>query len=180
MNLSISPVKNVSFGMAEFSPQGKKYADEVKAGTWNTYNDECFYKKTSIFGKPEFTKYLECKVPLKSEITPDGLQDACTTIEIHGTGTNAGTNARFTKQLIHPKTQKHIEKLSALKPAACDEIVSAERKVFDANWDNPELTKGETRKLLDAVQSTMAPEEYIKLTGVIEKSDASEPKIKKQ
>ena len=172
MNLSISPMNNVSFGMAKFSQRGKEFAEASGEKGWNRHDNPRFYKNPVFIKKPDIAKYIEAKIPLKTRTLPGNIEKVEQAIIDHGTGTNAEANAKFVRQVIDPRTQRYIDKLGERKSKAQDVIISAEKALFDANWDNPMLSKAETMTLLDTVKSKMADAEYVKWTGIIERSDA--------
>lgn len=168
--MNISSVNGVSFGMAKFSEEGLRLAHEAGVTRETKFNNGEFYSNDYVF-EPPFSKYLRKTIPTKTKASTDAVNQVKDSIIEHGTSVNAQTNATFIKQLMHPVTQKHIEKLKTNQPDAQKTIISAERIVFDANWNNPEITKGKTKKLLDIVKSTMSDAEYVKWSGIIDNSD---------
>lgn len=171
MNLSISPLNNVSFGMAKFSKEGMRLAQQAGAGEYTEFNNEEYYKRTGLT-KPPFAKYIAKELPAKKQASQEAIENVEDVMVKHGAGNNARTNARFAKQYMHPSTQRYVTQLYKRQPDVHDEILKTARVIFDSNWNNPELSKGETKRLLDAVKSTMSDAEYVKWSGIIEESDA--------
>ena len=74
MNLSISQANmkanNVSFGMANFTERGLRYAKScgdtyAPLDTPNSFQDPAFFEKKKAFKKAPFTKYFEKMIPAK-------------------------------------------------------------------------------------------------------------------
>jgi len=171
MNLSVSPLNNVSFGMAKFSKEGMRLAQEAGAGEYTEFNNEDFYKRVGL-SRPPFARYIADEIPAKKVASQEAVERVEDVMVKHGAGNNAKTNARFAKQFMHPSTKRHVNQLYKRQPEVHDEIMKTARVIFDSNWNNPELSKGETKRLLDAVKSTMSDAEYVKWSGIIEESDA--------
>lgn len=174
--MNITPINGVSFGMARFTKEGMslaKKSGENEAASPNNYNNEKYYKRP-IFGKPAFYTYLSDTLP--ADVTADDatIQKVKDKIIAHGTTPIGTKNAEFiTRQLMHSSTQGHIEKLKKQQKHTYNGIIEAERTLFDANWNNPELSKQDTKKLLDKVKSTMSEPAYLKWSGMIENSDTT-------
>lgn len=171
--MNISPINATSFGMARFTEEGMRLAHEAGAKNETQFNNGKFYNDKYWF-EPPFSKYLKKTIPdnAKKKVDASTIDEVKNSIVEHGTGVNAQTNAIFIKQLMHPKTQKHIKNLETSQPDAQKEIISAEKTVFDANWNNPEISKGKTKELLNIVKSKMSDAEYVKWSGIIDNSDA--------
>ena len=187
MNLSISPIKmnNVSFGMAEFSKEGMRLAQASSdiyepLKDYTHFKDPRFFKRVGLFEKAPLTKYLETKLPEKEPARDETVESVVKTMVECGATGNATSDAFFIQQLLKGGTQKHIKKLQKYQPNVYQEILDAEKIIFDSNWNNPMLSKGETQKLLDAIKDNVLEKEYVTLTGVIEQSDARTPKEIKQ
>lgn len=177
MSLSVSPISNVSFGMAKFSREGKRLAEAAGAGDFNEYNNGEFYSK-HVITKPEFLEFAESKVPVKKKgIKKEQVQTVADSMVQHGTSGIDYADAAFIKnQALNRKTQTYLLRLAARHPEAYSSFVEAEKELFDANWNNPKLSKKETKRLLRAVKPKMSDADYVKWSGIIDQSDAKEPK----
>lgn len=186
MNLSISPVNlkanNVSFGMAEFSDRGYRYA-KACAGedcceflkTPNQYLEPSFFEKKKFLRKAPLTTYLESALPSGQLVEPEVVDEVTSVIAGYGSRKDSSENAMFIKQLLASK--KHID---SLHPRIKKSVSSAAATVLKSNWDNPKLSKEETFELLEMSKDSLSEKEYVTLTGVIEKSDAKAPKTSKR
>jgi len=168
MGLIISSVnqnsKNVSFGMAKFTNRGLELAKSCsdiyqKLDTPNVFKNGDFFK-SYIFTSP-FEKFVK-----RNNKTSAGIKEIADTIEICGATQNSHTNAKFIKQLLSSK--KTISKINDDDQRI---IAGAIKEVFNNNWDNPEISKKNTYKLLDMCQKAIQDKEYTTLSGVIQKSD---------
>lgn len=179
MNLTISPVQtnqnNISFGFAKFSPEGMKLAKSA-SNIYKPLENETVFQNPSFFKtkyiKAPFATFIEETLPVKGNIEQEDIDLVTKAIQDCGTTNNAKVNANFVKQLLDKKTQKHILKLEEKQPDAYDAIITAEKAVFDKNWNNPLLSKKQTMDLLDVTLQKFQDVEKVTLTGVIEKSDA--------
>lgn len=176
MNLTISAInntpqyKNVSFGLAKFSPQGLRLAQSCSdiyecLGEPNEYQNPDFFKKKGIFSQAPFTKYLKEKLSSKS-VDESTIKEVQQTIIDCGATENGHSNAAFIKQLLASK--KQIDKFPTTTKTA---LAAASEYVFRNNWNNPELSKAETYELLEMARPQLENSEYATLVGVIEKSD---------
>ena len=180
MNLSISPMKsysNVSFGMAYFTPEGMRLAQESAdiyepLKNYTEFQNPAFFEKTHFYKKPALTSYIEEKLPHKKPIKEENIEEVTKTIVECGATGNAKTNALFVEQMLDGRTQKHIRKLQKRQPDVFQKVLDAEKIVFDSNWNNPLISKRDTTKLLLAVKKDLTDAEYVTLTGVIENSNA--------
>lgn len=169
--MNIAPANNVSFGMAKFSEEGIRLAHANGAT-----NETKFINAGDLYGEnyllePPLAKYIKSSIPPIAEVEEENLDEVKDVIISHGASNDAVANNNFIKQLIHPKTQGYIKQLQISQPEAGATILNAERAVFDANWNNPKLTKDRTKSLLNAVKSTMADVEYNKWSGIVGNSD---------
>lgn len=174
MNLSISPVTSnyksaaPSFGMAKFSEKGRALATSCgdvysPLASANNYENSDFCKKKG-FGTAPFTKFV--KETLKAGSGAEQIGKITTAIEKCGTTDNGITNANFAKQLV---ATKHVFEKLPEEPKKT--VATSTLKVFDKNFDNPELSKKETLQLLEMSKPALDDKQYIMLTGVLEKSD---------
>jgi len=184
MNLAISPVKlsannSVSFGMAKFTQEGLAYA-KSQEGTYSEFSDPtefhnaAFYKKKSFFRKAPFATFLESKIKPKALADKESIKEVAQTIIDCGATANSESNAKFTRQLL--TTKSYVDKL---QPDDKKAIKDAAISVFATNWNNPELTKEETKALARFAfdDSTMDGKKILStIDGVIENSDAPTPK----
>ncbi len=177
MSLSVSPISNVSFGMAKFSREGKRLAEAAGAGDFNEYNNDKFYSKHTVI-KPEFLKFAESKVPVKKKgIKKEQVQTVADSMVQHGTSGIDYVDALFIKnQALNRQTQVYLSKLAARNPEAYSSFVDAEKELFEANWNNPKLSKKDTKRLLQAIRPKMSDADYVRWSGIIDQSDAKEPK----
>lgn len=178
MNLSVSPLNNnikaynTSFGMAKFSKTGRLLAEScgdtyTPLKTPNKYQNPAFYKKKPLIGHTPFYKYMQDKLSVKKENFDKSISEISRTIVDCGTSDNSHTNALFIRQLL--TTCKLIDGIETEKHH--NAISNAILKVFDKNYDNPELTKEETQSLFEMGNDDISDEDFAMITGVITKSD---------
>ena len=190
MGLSISPIRlssvnntnnNVSFGMAKFTEEGMRYAVShqdvyTPFSDPTEFQDAAFFNKKSFFAKAPFAKHMESMIPYKKEADPDKVDDVAQTIVECGATKNGFANARFVKQML--TTKSHLDKMH---PAARAKIRGAAQAVLATNWNNPLLSKDETKALARyAYDETKDDGKRIlaSLDGVVENSDVRGPKRK--
>lgn len=172
MSLTISPVNNgnnnnVSFKMAKFSKKGydlaSKHSDIYEAlSAPNKFQNPDFFKAKPLFFKAPFTKYYISKI----NGGKSAVNEVADTIIKCGATDNSHTNASFIKQLT--ATEKYIRSSSDDTKSV---IGNAANEVFKKNWDNPELSKKETLRLLEIAKYGMDDRAYISLNGAIHASD---------
>lgn len=171
MSLTISSVNNngnnISFGMAQFSKKGyalaSKHADIYEAlSNPNKFQNPEFFKAKPLFFKSPFTKYFLAK----TRDGKTGVDEVADTIIKCGATDNSHTNACFIKQLV--STEKYIHSASDDTKSV---IGIAANEVFKKNWDNPELSKKDTLRLLEIAKYGMEDRAYISLNGAIHASD---------
>ena len=130
MSLSVSPISNVSFGMAKFSREGKRLAEAAGAGDFNKYNNSDFYSR-HVVKKPEFLIFAESKVPVKKNgIKKEQVKAVTDAMIQHGTSGIDYADAHFIKnQALNRHTQNYLSKLSQRNPEAYDSIAEAEKEL---------------------------------------------------
>ena len=190
MGLSISPIRlssinntnnNVSFGMAKFTDEGMRYAAShqdvyTPFADPTEFQDAKFFNKKSFFPKAPFGKYMISIIPSKKEPDADKLDEVAQTIVDCGATKNSFSNARFIKQMLTTKT--YVDKMHS---NAKNSIKGAAQAVLATNWNNPLLSKDETKALVRyAYDETKDEGKRIiaSLDGVIDNSDTSAPKRK--
>lgn len=189
MGLSISPIKfasvnnnnNVSFGMAKFTNEGMRYAKShedvyTPFSDPTEFQDASFFNKKSIFSKAPFARYMESMIPAKKEADQAAVDEVAQTIVDCGATKNGFSNARFIKQML--TTRSYLDKMHS---SARNPIRGAAQSVLATNWNNPLLSKDETKALVRyAYDETKDEGKRIiaSLDGVIDNSDTSAPKRK--
>ncbi len=174
MNLCVSRINNnVSFGMAKFSDKGLRFArscsdvferfgDEQK-----TYLNPEFIRKLRPLEEAPFERYIKMMIPISSEeANPNDTREVAQIIISHGTTDNQTTNANFVKQLLRGRGFIDVANDRTRK-----ELSSAVLKVFEKNWDNPQLSKKQTLALLETAKYAMDDKQYAVALAVIQKSD---------
>ena len=158
----------VSFGMAKFTDKGYHLAslhsdiyDALSAPNENLPID--FFKPKKLFRKSPFTKYYIEKTASNDQ---NSINEVAQMIVNCGTGVNAVTNACFISQLLD--TEKFIHSANS---ETKNIIGPAINEVLKKNWDNPELSKKDTFRLLELAQYGMDERAYVSLNGVIQASD---------
>ncbi|MCD7779596.1 MAG: hypothetical protein LUH05_02860 [Candidatus Gastranaerophilales bacterium] len=150
-----------SFGMARLNTLGRATADTFGYKE-NQFLDGNMFKKQGIFTKPCLTEKLEAG------------EDFVTICNDYGCTKNPKTNAEFIKaQILSGKSDKAIK--SAVKSK---DIAGGLVNLYVANYDNPELSTGSTKALLDLIKNTMKPEEYVQQIGLLEVGTGKEKKAK--
>ena len=175
MNLSVSSVninnrlhKSPSFGMAKFSEGGYQIAQNCKdiyAPLENPtdYQNPDFFKKKPLFRKAPFAKYFRNMVVKNG--SEESINQVKESIETCGTTNNAFTNSRFIKQLA--TVQKPFSKLTDETKTTLSESIE---KVLKLNWDNPLISKKETKSLIEMSKETLGDGAFLTLLGLIDKS----------
>lgn len=192
MDLSVSPVKisasnhngtgKLSFGMAKFTDNGLKYAESLgdvytPFADPTEFQDSSFYKKKSFFAKAPFARYMD-KTISKGAANPENAEKVAQTIVECGATKNSFSNARFIKQMLTTKSQ-----LDKMRPETRTVIKRAAESVLAVNWNNPELSKDETKALARYAFDENTDEgrrALSSLDGVIDNSDAITPKTRKR
>lgn len=183
MNLSVSPIKfsspnnaaHINFGMAKFTNEGMRYANSQKDvytpfADPVEFQDAKFFNKKSFFSKAPFAKYMGSMIPHKKEADAIKTQEVAKTIVECGATKNSFSNARFIKQMLTTKTQ-----LDKMHQTARAKIQSAAQEVLALNWNNPLLSKDETKALARYAYDETTDEGkriIASLDGVIDNSDA--------
>jgi len=152
MASSVMPQKAVSnntpsFGMARLNQKGKDICDELEISR-NYFLNPNMYKSAGLFQKPAIIKELG-KMPLDS---------IC---EKYGCSNNAESNAKFIKTQI---LKTNLKKLPVENSEISDSLV----KLYEHNFDNPELSKKDTEKLLSMVEDNMSLTEYTQHVGLMD------------
>ena len=157
MNLTISPVNcskpcnNVSFGMAEFSEAGRRFADQYKdvyAPISRPNNLDAnidyskFFEGKKLFRQYPFVKYFNEKLP-DDKGNPAGIDDITDTIIKCGASKSQTSNAKFIKQLIAAEPS-----MDRLNKATRTPISEAIKEVLDTNYDNPQVSNEDTLALI--------------------------------
>ena len=138
---SMSP----SFGMARLTKVAQQSAEGLGVGRNEFINSDLFRKKGAI-----------------GEVLAEGGVNYGTICEQYGCNNNGKTSAEFIRtQVLSKKADK------ATSGVSDEEYSETMRKLFYANYDNPELKAPETLKLLEKARSAMAPQEYTVAAGLL-------------
>lgn len=139
-----------AFGMARLTDKGREAADSF-GYTHNTYNNSALYQKPGLFKKPAIVQELAKGVPF-DQICSD-----------YGCTSNGKGNAEFIRSQILPnKAQKVLS-----SKVDRDMLENGLVKLYEFNYDNPDLNLDETIQLLKIVQPYIDPGEFTKNIGLL-------------
>lgn len=139
-----------SFGLAKLNDLGKETADTFQFKRNNFLNSD-MYKKQGFFDKSLLAKKL------------DKGEDFSRLCKMYGCTKNAKDNADFIKnQILTSKSS------SALKQIDEENLAEGLKALYYGNFDNPELSVSQTKKLLEMTVDYMEPSEYVKNVGILE------------
>lgn len=141
-----------SFGFAKLNEIGRESADSFELQQ-NTFLDSSMFKKESFFALGP-----AILIKLKSG---QNFNDIC---RDYGCSKNAKTNAQFIKTQI-------INKSANCKfPKYVDEETLADSllSLYEHNYDNPDLSAKDTRRLLDMCKGSMETSEYVQNVGLLQ------------
>lgn len=139
-----------SFGLAKLNETGIATADTFGFQR-NEFLNNRLFEKQGIFKKPAISDELAAGKT---------FTDICTD---YGCSTMAGANAAFIKTQILPK-----KGASAIKNVESQDAAKGLQKLYEHNYDNPELSIKDTRELLERVKEFMAPGAYIQNIGLLD------------
>ena len=141
-----------SFGLARLNDIGRQSADTFEMQQ-NTFLDSAMFKKESFLsGGPAILSKLK---------EGESFSELC---KDYGCSKNAKSNAQFIKtQIINNSANRHFHKY-------LDEetITKGLLSLYEHNYDNPELSLKDTKKLLDLASSAMSMPEYVQNVGLLE------------
>lgn len=141
-----------SFGLARLNEIGRQSADSFEMHQ-NTFLDSNMFKKESfLFGRPAIIAKLKAG---------DSFSDIC---KDYGCSRNAKSNAQFIKaQIINNSANNQFHKYID------EETISAGiLSLYEHNYDNPELSLKDTKKLLDLASASMSTPEYVQNVGLLD------------
>ena len=153
-----------AFGQAKFTEQSRKSADSFEMSS-NDFIDPSVYKK-GFLGRLALSKKLDAGV---------SFQDLCFD---YGCTSNPKSNAQFIKN--HILGWNTPEYFAARHEVGLREFAESLIMLYNLNYDNPELSVKETKKLLLAakaasddslyVRNRITDEIYIKNLGLLDSS----------
>lgn len=148
---SISPRQaSPSFGFAKLNDVGRRSADEFGYQHNDFLNNRLFVKQ-KLFRKAAIAEEL------KSGKT---LMQIC---EQYGCTNNPSANAAFIEsQILSSKG------VSALRTVEEAEAADALIRLYDFNYDNPQLSLKSTKALLERISENIQPSDYIKHRGLLD------------
>ncbi len=147
----VSKKTTPAFGMAKLNERGVQTADSF-GWTRNEFINARLFEKQGFFSKPAILSEL-------SETKP--FPQLC--IE-YGCSNNSKANAEFIRtQILPKKAQKGIK--AGVDPTLVSQGLS---RLYESNYDNPELSLQETKALLELVKGDMPDTEYVKNIGFFE------------
>ncbi len=140
-----------SFGFAKLNEVGRASADSFEYRKNDFLNGELF-KKQGFFKQSALRKAL-----LDGD---SGFSQLCTD---YGCTNNPKANADFiVNQILSSKSS------TALRNIDENEKTSGLLKLYTYNYDNPQLSLADTKKLLELAKDSMAAEDYIKNVGILQ------------
>lgn len=141
-----------SFGFAKLNELGRESADSFEMQE-NTFLDPSMFKKASFFASgPAILGKLK---------NGENFTDIC---RDYGCSKNAKTNAEFIKtQIINRGANYYFHKY-----VEEEELSDALLSLYEYNYDNPELSTKDTRKLLELSRYSMESSEYIQNVGLLQ------------
>lgn len=141
-----------SFGFARLNAVGRESADSFEMQE-NSFLDASMFKKESFFaaGPAILDKLKE----------GENFTDIC---RDYGCSRNAKTNAQFIRtQIINRGANYYFHKY-----VEDEELSDAFLSLYEHNYDNPELSIKETKKLLELAKFGMDTSEYIQNVGLLQ------------
>lgn len=139
-----------AFGLAKLNETGEKTAD-VFGYQRNAFLNDDLFEKQGLFRKAAISGLLT-----------DGAKfsDICAD---YGCTQHAGANAKFIEsQILSGKGKKVLKSLDA------KEVQRGLTRLFEANYDNPELSTDSTKKLLELIKESLPPDVYVQNVGMFE------------
>ncbi len=147
-----APAKSMpSFGFAKLNNLGRQSADSFGYQHNKFLNSEMF-KRTGFFQRKTF---------LASQL--DKGADFVSICTDYGCSENSKANAEFiVNQILSEKSASSMAKL--------EEEVRAEGliKLYNSNYDNPDLDLKHTKALLSMISELIDPNDYVKNVGLLE------------
>ena len=147
---TIAPTSTPAFCQARLNDTGRATADSFGYQNNQFLNENLF--------KPQ--SFWERKSALTLALNNGA--DFGTLCEDYGCSKNGKANAEFIRtQILSKKSSTALQSLS-------EDVRSAGlKKLFENNYDNPELTKKETDALLEVIKPTIDVADYVKYAGLI-------------
>ncbi len=149
----ISGIKNVSlspsFGFAMLNERGRIAADSFDMKSNNFLNGDLFKRQ-----KPFKESALETELKAGKD-----FKEICS---VYGCSDIGLANAKFIQnQLLTSRSKKIIESLPK------EDARRGLLRLYYNNYDNADLSKSDTSKLLNMIKEYIAPEVYIQNVGLI-------------
>ncbi len=147
-----------AFKMAKLSPLAQD-AVNLSGIVRNSFLNPAMFEKQGHFKKAEILKELG---PGKQS-----FEEICSN---YGCSNNPKTNADFIRNQILPKkTNETIQKL--LNTAGkTEDFGNGIQRLYEANYDNPDLSLNDTMSLLNLVKDKMDANFYTQNLGILESS----------
>ncbi len=140
-----------AFGFAKLNERGVHTADSF-GWTRNEFMNARLFEKQGFFSKPAILGEISGSKPFPQIC----IEYGCTN--------NAKSNADFIKSQILPKkAQRAI--ISTVEQPLISEGLS---RLYECNYDNPELSLQDTKALLELIKDDMEDTEYVKNIGLFE------------
>ena len=152
-NVSMTNFKP-SFGFARLDEKGRAGADML-----NYRNNTLTHRDTRPYDKPSFLHSYK-KMPLASLMAAGHtFEEIC---QKYGSSDNAELNADFIKNsILSKKGSKFIKTINDQDRRA------GLLELWDRNFDNPELSKKDTKALLELIKDDIDPVIYIQNQGIL-------------
>lgn len=149
---NMAKFSSTSFGLAKLNDIGRESADSFEMQR-NTFLDSKLFKKSSFFA---FSPAIVSKLK-----EGENFADLC---RDYGCSRNAKTNAQFIKTQIIDKNAygyfcKHVPE---------EEMTDAILSLYEHNYDNPDLSAKDTKRLLDLAKYAMETSEYVQNVGLLQ------------
>ncbi len=148
--IGFTPAHSPSFGFARLNDKGRATA-QVFGLPSNLFLNDDLFRKQGLFEKPAIASELS---------SGKKFLQIC---EEYGCSPQGSSNVSFiTSQILSKKGGRVIKKIPA------DELQKGFVALYNANYDNPQLSNKTTRELLEKIKDYMAPEEYVKQVGLLD------------
>ena len=139
-----------AFGLAKLNETGARTADSFGYQRNGFLNDRLF-EKQGIFKKAAIAKELT---------EGKSFTDICTD---YGCTAIGSANAKFIQtQILSKKGQAAVKNLSK------DQVQAGLQKLYEHNYDNPELSTAETKALLNSIKESLDPITYVQNVGMLD------------
>lgn len=146
---SFTPKASPSFGFAKLNETGAKTAETFGFQRNEFLNDRLF-EKQGLFKKAAISRELSAG---------KDFVDICSE---YGCSSMAGANAAFIQNQI--LSRKGNAATRGIDKAT---VTQGLMKLYENNYDNPELSLNDTKALLEKIKESMAPGAYIQNIGLL-------------